>query len=173
MYCPHCGAQNADGTKFCRSCGTDLRVVSLALANPNQLDVVAEANASKEWLVKRREGISTLIKGTGLVSASLLVGVALGVFSNTNDWIILWLGLAGWMACWGIILWSQGINKLIESQYLRRELLASDQSAVRVTHQFAAREQAALPEPDSAASTTTKLRSSSSVTEHTTELLNK
>lgn len=31
MYCPHCGAQNAQETKFCRGCGEDLRLVSQAI----------------------------------------------------------------------------------------------------------------------------------------------
>src|SRR3954462_9591220 len=31
MYCPHCGAQNAQQTKFCRGCGEDLRLVSQAV----------------------------------------------------------------------------------------------------------------------------------------------
>src|SRR5215212_944674 len=31
MYCPHCGAQNAQSTKFCRGCGEDLRLVSQAV----------------------------------------------------------------------------------------------------------------------------------------------
>jgi predicted phage tail protein len=31
MYCPHCGAQNAKETKFCRSCGEDLRLVTQAV----------------------------------------------------------------------------------------------------------------------------------------------
>jgi len=31
MYCPHCGAQNAKDTKFCRGCGEDLRLVSQAV----------------------------------------------------------------------------------------------------------------------------------------------
>lgn len=31
MYCPHCGAQNAQDTKFCRGCGEDLRLVSQAV----------------------------------------------------------------------------------------------------------------------------------------------
>lgn len=31
MYCPQCGAQNPNETKFCRGCGEDLRLVSQAL----------------------------------------------------------------------------------------------------------------------------------------------
>src|SRR5258707_1298418 len=31
MYCPTCAAQNETGVKFCRSCGQDLAMISLAL----------------------------------------------------------------------------------------------------------------------------------------------
>ena len=31
MYCPHCGTQNLSETKYCRSCGQDLRLVSQAI----------------------------------------------------------------------------------------------------------------------------------------------
>jgi hypothetical protein len=31
MYCPNCGSQNAEGTKFCRTCGANLSLVPQAL----------------------------------------------------------------------------------------------------------------------------------------------
>ena len=31
MYCPHCGTQNLPETKYCRSCGKDLRLVAQAI----------------------------------------------------------------------------------------------------------------------------------------------
>jgi hypothetical protein len=31
MYCPNCGSQNAEGTKFCRTCGANLTLVPQAL----------------------------------------------------------------------------------------------------------------------------------------------
>ena len=31
MYCPHCGVQNAQDTRYCRGCGEDLRLVSQAV----------------------------------------------------------------------------------------------------------------------------------------------
>ena len=31
MYCPHCGTQNLPETKYCRTCGRDLRLVAQAI----------------------------------------------------------------------------------------------------------------------------------------------
>ncbi|HZH33284.1 MAG TPA: zinc ribbon domain-containing protein [Pyrinomonadaceae bacterium] len=31
MFCPKCGTQGIDGTKFCRSCGSDLEIVAAAM----------------------------------------------------------------------------------------------------------------------------------------------
>jgi hypothetical protein len=64
--------------------------------------------------VKRRDGISKLIPAAA--DWSLNDCESLGLFSNTNDWIFVWLG---WQAdgLSGIILWSQGINKLIEARF--------------------------------------------------------
>ena len=31
MYCPHCGTQNLPETRYCRSCGRDLRLVAQAI----------------------------------------------------------------------------------------------------------------------------------------------
>jgi len=41
MYCPHCGVQNAEATKFCRGCGEDLRLVSQAVTKSLSL-VIAQ-----------------------------------------------------------------------------------------------------------------------------------
>jgi hypothetical protein len=40
MYCPNCGSQNAEGTKFCRTCGANLSLVPQALTGklPEDLD---------------------------------------------------------------------------------------------------------------------------------------
>lgn len=170
MFCPRCATPNADDTKFCRACGTNLQVVSLALSHPDKLTKVQIT--ANDWLAKRREGISTLVKGTGLIGASGLVGTALAIFSNTNDWIFVWLGLASWMACWGIILWSQGISALIESRSLRLEWSqTSPELSSRSTKELLPNDPPPLiTAPEAPA--TTRL-AGESVTEHTTELLNK
>jgi RNA polymerase subunit RPABC4/transcription elongation factor Spt4 len=163
MFCPRCATQNSDDTKFCRACGTNLATVNLVLSDPQQLsaaDKLAGISAAK-----RRAGISNLIHGTGWTGASTIVGVALGVFSNTNDWIFVWLGLASWMACWGMIQWSQGISKLVEARSLKAEHgLMSEETTWR---ELTRKEPTALPD----APTTTKLAEPTSVTENTTELL--
>jgi Predicted membrane protein len=169
MFCPRCSAQNSDDTKFCRACGTNLATISLALANPQQLSDAALERVGSIVLAKRRAGISNLIHGTGWAGASTVVGVALGVFSNTNDWIFVWLGLASWMAVWGMIQWSQGINKLLEARSLRHELGLPAAGTIQRGTQLERTEPAALPDTP----ITSKLADPSSVTDHTTELLNK
>ena len=167
MFCPRCSAQNSDDTKFCRACGTNLATISLALANPKQLSDAALERVGSIVLAKRRAGISNLIHGTGWVGASTVVGVALGLFSNTNDWIFVWLGLASWMAVLGMIQWSQGITKLVEARSLKSELGLA--ATIQGGAELEATEPAALPDTP----ITSKLADPSSVTDHTTELLNK
>ena len=169
MFCPRCAAQNTDDTKFCRACGTNLATVSLALSDPQQLSTAALEKVASISSVKRRDGISRLIHGTGWIGASTVVGVALGLFSNTNDWIFVWLGLAGWMACLGIIFWSQGINKLIEARSLSHELKTAAADSSFVNQQIPKNEPASLPEVPN----TNELARPGSVIDHTTELLNR
>ena len=169
MFCPRCAAQNSDDTKFCRACGTNLATVSLALSDPQQLSTAALEKVASISSLKRREGISRLIHGTGWIGASTLIGVALGLFSNTNDWIFVWLGLAGWMACLGIVFWSQGINKLIEAKYLSRELELRAADSTLVNSQLRKAEPASLADVPN----TNELARPGSVTEQTTELLNR
>lgn len=169
MFCPRCAAQNSDDTKFCRACGTNLATVSLVLSDPQHLSPAALEKVASISSVKRRNGISKLIHGTGWIGASTIVGVALGLFSNTNDWIFVWLGLASWMACVGIIQWSQGINKLIEAHYLTAELKSAVADSAFGNQQMHKSEPAALP----GVPKTNELARPGSVTDRTTELLNR
>lgn len=166
MFCPRCSAQNSDDTKFCRACGTNLATVSLVLSDPQQLSAAVMEKAASISLAKRRDAVSNLIHGTGWIGASTIIGVALGLFSNTNDWIFVWLGLAGWMACVGIIQWSLGINKLVEARSLQRELEVTAQDTAR-SGTLGKGESPALP----GVPTTNRLEPPS-VVEHTTDLLN-
>lgn len=165
MYCPRCAAQNLDDAKFCRACGTNLETVALALADqyhpaPKGFE---EEQAKDSWLEKRSEGTGAITKGVGLLGASLLIGLALGLFSNQADWIIIWVGLAGWMACWGFISLTNGIHALMESRFMARQLKQAREPLA----------QASVDEAKSLmdAPATNKLSLPPSITEHTTELL--
>ena len=75
----------------------------------------------------RHEGVQKLIRAIGLLGASLLIGAALGLFSDTNDWIMIWLVFVGWMAAWGVISLVAGIGSLAEARFLKKRLEQSQE----------------------------------------------
>jgi hypothetical protein len=161
MYCPRCAAQNLDDAKFCRGCGSNLETVVLALSG--QYDAISLNNdASRlQLLQKRNESVRTLVKAISLLGSSLLIGTALGLLSNEPDWIIVWMIFAGWMAVWGVFSLVSGINGLIESRFVQRQIEQAPQSML--PRQERAAITAGLAEPP--------LAPRSSVTEHTTKHL--
>jgi hypothetical protein len=171
MYCPRCATQNLDGAKFCRACGTNLETVALVLAqqlDPAQSDKGAakKPKAAKNKLQKRSEGLTKIVQASGLIGASAVVGTALALFSNKPDWIIIWMIFAGWMACWGVISFVSGIAALIESTFTPLQARhTAEETVSRTTPLRSGDDQEILPTPP-----IPKL--SSSITEHTTELLN-
>src|ERR1044071_3056693 len=46
MYCPHCGTQNLPETKYCRSCGRDLRLVAQAITKSLPLLIAQRVDAA-------------------------------------------------------------------------------------------------------------------------------
>jgi hypothetical protein len=173
MYCPRCAAQNLDDAKFCRACGTNLESVALALsgkyspAKPDD-DEDEALQTAKTPLEKRREGVNSIVKGTGLFVASLMIGVALGLFSNAPDWGIIWVAMAGWMACWGIISMATGIGAIMESKFMARQLEQTfNEAAAQKIQTSPIGEARILPD----ASAASGLPFPPSVTEQTTEPL--
>ena len=93
MYCPSCGTQNLDetGTRFCRSCGADLRAVSRALNRslPVRLAASLDAYFENRFQQNLRNGVLNLlafvfllIVGTGyLISGWTGFGVFMLVLS--------------------------------------------------------------------------------------------
>jgi hypothetical protein len=124
MYCPQCATPNADDVKFCRSCGTALEAVALALSSKPAQPLKAGTNRSEpetaqHWLEKRIEGVGEVTRGAILLAVSLLIGVALALFlPSTFDapWIVLWIVFFGWMAVWGGIEMANGISGVLESK---------------------------------------------------------
>lgn len=50
MFCPNCGLKEDRSVQFCRTCGTDLRVVRDALKQPNS--VAASTVAAREEIAR-------------------------------------------------------------------------------------------------------------------------
>jgi len=168
MYCPRCAAQNLEGTKFCRTCGTNLEVVALALTDSSPVEKannkkIVSSKTGKTWIKKRSEGMKNLIQGVGLLSASALLAAMLGIFSNNPDWIVIWLVLVGWMAVLGVVTVGSGIGDLIEARFLLR-LIKEPLAEVRPTS-------ADLPALVAEPVTSSNLSIPASVTENTTNLL--
>jgi hypothetical protein len=172
MYCPRCATPNADGSKFCRACGTNLETVALALFDPSTLDQTGKTKAAissqKNWIDKRREGTKNVVQGIGLVTASALLGVPLGIFSHNPDWIIIWLVLVGWVAVWGVVSVASGIGNLLESRFMRGQLERDTKLSLDPQVQPSGRP-AGFVDPVTAPNLTLP----PSVTENTTNLLTK
>ncbi len=84
MFCPKCGLQNADNTKFCRSCGADLS---------NVLAVVKGKSATDERLATSdnsinlySSGIRNLLLGIGFFIIGILLFTIPG---DTFFWLLM------------------------------------------------------------------------------------
>ena len=170
MFCPGCAAQNPDSAKYCRTCGGDLEVVAMALAGQNQSvendkDKV-EKPGTPDWMRKRRAGVRNTTQGAILLFTSLLIAVALGLFSNKPDWMVIWTIFFGWMACWGVISLAFGVGSLLEGRVLSRHSERAA-SATSTTQLSPAPDQIAVP----GIVTAPAVYSGMSVTENTTEHL--
>ena len=170
MFCPRCAAQNLDDAKFCRACGTNLETVALALADkyhPAKKEGKGVQDPFEGWMETRKKGVNKIARGTGLLVSSLLIAVALGLFSHTPDWIIIWMCMVGWMAVIGVISILTGTAGLMESRFLRRQLGQASGAAAPPVQPLPAGDRVIIND----ALTSPMLRPQSSVTEHTTTRL--
>ena len=67
MYCPKCGSQNVDKSKFCRGCGADVSKVTALVAGKPPARTLAEKHIS---LYSR--GIRGLLLGISFIIISVL-----------------------------------------------------------------------------------------------------
>jgi len=173
MFCPNCAAQNQDQTKFCRSCGADLKIVALALNCQQTLPTEVKNTEEKkleltrQWFKLQSEGIDNAVQGVALIVMGLLLGFPLALFSKGTDWhanwILIWLILCGWLPVIGAIRLGSGFSKLIQSRMIRRwiDRLAA---AMAATAEGAAVDTQRLPETEATPDASPPL----SVSENTT-----
>lgn len=127
MYCPRCATPNADGVKFCRSCGTELSGLALALGGKDAPVPEAgggdESDSVRKVLVKHGEAVSGVTTGAILLTVSLLIGAAMALFVPADvPWMLVWMVFFGWLAVWGGIEMAYGVGGLIEAKSRLRML---------------------------------------------------
>ena len=170
MFCPRCAAQNLDDAKFCRVCGSNLENVALGLVDNYHLaerenDRVQDS--VERWLEARKKGVNKIATGIGMLVSSVLIGIALWLFSGKQDWIIIWTVLVGWMTCLGVISMVLGMAGLMETRFLRRQLGQSSAAGNQLVQPLPPGHRILM----NGASTAPIVHPQSSVTEHTTTRL--
>ncbi|HVF89020.1 MAG TPA: zinc ribbon domain-containing protein [Blastocatellia bacterium] len=107
MYCPNCAAANNEGTKFCRSCGSNLSLVPQALTGR-----LPDERARRKGRRHRSQGPPSLSEGivkafTGL--GFLMVSLALSFSPIGRFW---WF----WMLIPAFAMMGKGIAEIVSSR---------------------------------------------------------
>ena len=100
MYCPKCGIQNNDDTKFCRGCGENLKVISQAMSRRLSVILASKMDAYLERKNSRirRDSIYNALSG----SIFLICGLYLVIEGKTSWARSLFFVATGCIA----LLWS-------------------------------------------------------------------
>jgi hypothetical protein len=82
MYCPKCGIQNIDETKFCRGCGENLKVISQAMSRRLPVILASKMDAYLERKNSRirRDSIYSAFSGSIFTISGLYLAI------TTGDW---------------------------------------------------------------------------------------
>ena len=150
MFCPKCGSQNSDETRFCRGCGADVGNV-LAVVDGKPISSVTEKHID---LYTR--GLRGLILGLGFVlvsGASFAISMRLAV-----------LGI--FAMAFAVIFLGTGISRLVQAKALR-QLREPDHDK----HTLAPGQEPYLELPRSIYETDELPTTPHSVTDHTTRHL--
>lgn len=115
MFCPKCGVQNGEGTKFCRGCGSDVSSVPAALVARRPGDT---ALAEKQ-IDLYGSGMRGAMIGAGFLITS---GVAFAISTRSAVLVIFMLAFASYFL-------GSGVSKLLQARALRR-LLSPPESAL-------------------------------------------
>ena len=104
MFCPKCGSQNSDGTRFCRGCGADVGNV-LAVVDGKPISPLSEKHIDMYT-----SGLRGLITGLGFV---LVSGVSFAVSMRLAVLGIFALAFA-------VFFLGTGVARLIQARALKQ-----------------------------------------------------
>lgn len=116
MFCPKCGTENADGSKFCRSCGTNISLVPQALGG--QLPQEQSDNSAMDWESRtsrrRRRRHSSNSPSISYGVSKIFVGIAFIIvalaLSNTPFGWSWWF----WMLIPALGALGKGIGEIVQ-----------------------------------------------------------
>ena len=148
MFCPKCGSQNSDETKYCRGCGADLAAVISAIAR-RRPDVMVLAEKHIDLYSR---GLRGLVTGSGFLIVAL---VAFAVSVRLSVLAIFALAAS-------VVFLGSGISRMVQASSLKRlSLSKSDQPELPSTS-------TAYLSPPASIYETDELATHPSITEHTT-----
>lgn len=147
MYCPNCTTEISTDHRYCRSCGVDLREISLALGGPRHIDRSARFEEKQPARVVSK---STRVWGRGFYCG--ILGIAL-VFLQAGLLPGLRLPLLGGV---GLVLMLAAVCLMLSSYFVRDRSPKIRQSPTR-TKELPAEELAAKFPPPSVTERTTNL----------------
>ena len=108
MYCPKCGIQNDDETKFCRGCGENLKVISQAMSRRLPVILASKMDAYLERKNSRirRDSIYNFFGGCLFIFIGLYSVIRTGAFWSSS-WYFAVVGF--FMLVWS--LWDHMVYK--------------------------------------------------------------
>ena len=108
MYCPKCGLQNADETKFCRGCGENLKVISQAMTSRLPAFVVRKMDS---YLEHKNRQLRTSVIGTPIIGGLFIFLGLYDVIGKGASWAGEWFYLA--FGCFMLLLglWDHMVYK--------------------------------------------------------------
>jgi hypothetical protein len=92
MFCPKCATQNADGASFCRSCGANISMVSMAVngqlsqsppENPDLNPIEGRKRRGARKIPTQAEAIKQLFIGLGFVFVTIALAFSI---TGTGWW---------------------------------------------------------------------------------------
>lgn len=151
MFCPKCGSQNADETKFCRGCGAELTNV-LAVVDGRKSDSMALA---EKYITSFSRGVAGVSIGVGFL---IISGIVFSIPPIGGFFWLLPLAFA-------VLCLSGGISRFVQAKGIK-SLIKRDE-----TSELPPMQTEFIKPTRSIYQTDELLSSPSSVTEHTTRHL--